>query len=232
MELNGDLLIDAPRDRVWLALNDPAVLMRSIPGCEEVQPVSATERHVRVLTKLGPVRARFVGKVLLSEVRPNEGCVLAFEGSGGAAGFAKGRSSVELADEALGTRLRYTAQATVGGKLGQIGGRLIDASAKQMADQFFVAFAREVNGEADVAASARSASAAAPAASSIAPASAPSAVALAPVRSAALTASRPEWPKEIPLPQALAGEGTRILWFVLGAASTAFGFWVAASVFR
>ena len=87
MELNGDIFIDAARERVWQALNDPQVLLASIPGGEEVRQLSPTETHVRVLIKMGPVRARFVGKILMSEVRANEGCVMNFEGSGGAAGF-------------------------------------------------------------------------------------------------------------------------------------------------
>ncbi len=140
MELSEDILIDAPRQRVWLALNDLDVLRASITGCEEIAQVSPTEMQVSVRLKLGPVRARFVGKILMSEVRADEGCVLNFEGTGGAAGFAKGRSTLSLATEDTGTRLSYTASASIGGKLGQVGGRMIDAAAKQMADQFFTAF--------------------------------------------------------------------------------------------
>ena len=209
MELNGDILIEAARERVWRALNDPDVLVRSIPGCEEVRQISATETHVRVAIKLGPVRARFVGKILMSEVRVDEGCVLDFEGSGGAAGFAKGRSTVNLVTEGAGTRLRYTAQASVGGKLGQIGGRMIDASAKQTADQFFAAFSQQLGTGTGVAAS--------EAAVLAAPASTPPMA----------TATRP-------LPQvaqpAAPGEGVRVLWFALGAIATAFGFWVASAL--
>ena len=203
MELNGDIHIDAPREQVWRALNDPQMLVLTIPGCEEVRQLSATETHVRVLIKMGPVRARFVGKIVMSEVRAGEGCVLNFEGSGGAAGFAKGRSTVSLASEGAGTRLRYTAQASVGGKLGQIGGRMIDASAKQTADQFFLALATQlVPGHA--------------AATVSAPEPPPSAA-----PPALVTVSRPVQP---------AGESVRVLWFVLGAAATAFGFWVAAAL--
>lgn len=201
MELNGDILIEAPRDRVWRALNNADVLLRSIPGCEEVHQISGTETHVRVAIKLGPVRARFVGKILMSEVRVDEGCVLDFEGSGGAAGFAKGRSTVSLASEGAGTRLRYTAQASVGGKLGQIGGRLIDASAKQTADQFFAAFSQQV-GAGKSAAEVPADTAAAAALASATRTAAPSA----------------------------AGEGVRVLWFALGAIATAFGFWVASAL--
>ncbi len=206
MELNGDIFIDAARERVWQALNDPQVLLASIPGGEEVRQLSATETHVRVLIKMGPVRARFVGKILMSEVRANEGCVMNFEGSGGAAGFAKGSSTVKLSSEGGGTRLHYSAAASVGGKLGQIGGRMIDASAKQTADLFFKAFSAQLSDEAPTVAGAQQA---------------PLSEQSAPLRSA----SRPE-----PAASPLAGEALRVLWFTLGAAATAFGFWVAATL--
>lgn len=212
MELNGDIFIEAARDRVWRALNDPDVLVRSIPGCEEVRQMSSTETHVRVAIKLGPVRARFVGKILMSEVRVDEGCVLDFEGSGGTAGFAKGRSTVSLATEGAGTRLRYTAQASVGGKLGQIGGRMIDATAKQTADQFFLAFSEQIGADTGAAAN----EAAVLAGSSLPPATAPLATATRPTPTA--------------IPSAALGERVRVLWFALGAIATAFGFWVASAL--
>lgn len=140
MELNGQQYIGAARAAVWQALNDPAVLARCVPGCEEIVQVSDTEKHAKLLLKIGPVRARFAGKIFMSDVVAPTSCTLSFEGSGGAAGSAKGRSQVTLADEEGGTRLSYTVEAAVGGKLGQIGGRLIDASAKKMADEFFTAF--------------------------------------------------------------------------------------------
>jgi len=202
MELNGDILITAARERVWQALNDPQVLLASIPGCEEVKQLSPAETHVRVLIKLGPVRARFVGKILMSEVRANEGCVLNFEGSGGAAGFAKGRSTVSLVSEGSGTRLSYTAEASVGGKLGQIGGRMIDASAKQTADQFFQAFSAQLGAPLAEAAAATEAQ--------------------APLAVATRTVTAPV--------AASTGEGVRVLWFALGAAATAFGFWIATAL--
>ena len=207
MDLTGDILIDASRERVWQALNDPQVLVHCIPGCEEVQQRSPTETHVRVLIKAGPVRARFVGKILMSQVRPGDGCVLDFEGSGGTAGFAKGRSTVTLASEGDSTRLRYTAQASIGGKLGQIGGRMIDASAKQTADQFFLALGEQLGGQSPAAqAGTVSAAAAGPAALTTA--------------SRSLDARTP------------ATESVRVLWFVLGAAATGFGVWVAQAVIR
>jgi carbon monoxide dehydrogenase subunit G len=209
MELNGDIFIEAPRERVWRALNNPDVLVRSIPGGEEVRQISATETHVRVAIKLGPVRARFVGKILMSEVRVDEGCVLDFEGSGGAAGFAKGRSTVSLATEGAGTRLRYTAQASVGGKLGQIGGRMIDATAKQTADQFFLAFSEQLGAGSGATASETAV---------LADAASPAPLA---------TATRPA---AVVTPWAASGEGVRVLWFALGAIATAFGFWVASAL--
>ena len=208
MELNGDILIGAPRERVWQALNDPQVLLASIPGGEEVRQLSPTETHVRVLIKMGPVRARFVGKILMSEVRPGEGCTLNFEGSGGAAGFASGRSTVALTDEGAGTRLHYTASASVGGKLGQIGGRMIDASAKQTADQFFEAFGAQLG--------ATPAAVAPTPALSETPAFAPR-VAVAASASTAASVAGPS-------------ERVRVLWFALGAAATAFGFWIAMAL--
>jgi uncharacterized protein len=137
MELNGSVLIPASVAQVWAALNDPQVLHHCIPGCEEVRQISANELHARVLLSLGPVRAQFVGKVFLTEVKPLVGYTLSFEGSGGSAGFAKGHSVVTLREVGATTELGYTAQASVAGKLGQLGGRLIDASAAQLSAQFF-----------------------------------------------------------------------------------------------
>lgn len=229
MELTGDILIGAPREKVWAALNDSAVLTRCIPGCEGMEDTSPTERTARVAVKVGPVRARFTGHIRMDDIRPGEGCVLHFEGSGGPAGMARGHSSVSLADEDGGTRLRYTTQASVGGKLGQVGGRMIDAAAKQMADQFFTAFNAEVAGppaEAAPVDTTAQAPAEAPAADAAAPA--PAAAAPAPV------APRPVTARAVPVAPApaVAGEGVRILWFALGALSTGFGVWIASLLFR
>ena len=213
MELSGDILIGAPREKVWAGLNDPEILTRCIPGCEAMEVTSPTERTARVAVKVGPVRARFVGHVRMEDIRPNEGCVLRFQGSGGAAGMAKGHSNVELTDEAGGTRLRYTAQAAIGGKLGQVGGRMIDAASKQMADQFFTAFNEQMAG-APVAEAAESAPAETAATTTATPAAAP----------------QPTFvPRTVHAPQpAASGEGVRVLWFVLGALSTGFGVWIAS----
>jgi carbon monoxide dehydrogenase subunit G len=210
MELNGDILIGAPREKVWAGLNDPEILTRCIPGCEAMEATSPTERTARVAVKVGPVRARFVGHVRMEDIRPNEGCVLRFQGSGGAAGMAKGHSNVDLTDEAGGTRLRYTAQAAIGGKLGQVGGRMIDAASKQMADQFFTAFNEQMVG--------------APQAEPVeaGPAEAPP--------TAAASAQPALVPRTVqaPQPSASSGEGVRVLWFALGSLSTGFGVWIAS----
>jgi carbon monoxide dehydrogenase subunit G len=140
MELTGDVVINADRTRVWVALNDPLVLTACIPGCEAVEQVGPLEKTARMMVKVGPVRAKFSGRIVMSDVIEAERCAMTFEGSGGAAGMARGRSQVELSDEGQSTRLRYTVQASVAGKLGLVGGRMIDGAAKQMADQFFNAF--------------------------------------------------------------------------------------------
>lgn len=144
MELQGIVTIPATLQQVWQALNDPQVLRQCIPGCEEVQQISPEEMHARVLLRMGPVRARFAGKVKMQDIRPLQGYTLNFEGSGGSAGFARGSSVVTLASVDGGTALSYTAQASVAGKLGQIGGRLMDASAGQLADKFFSNFKAHV----------------------------------------------------------------------------------------
>jgi hypothetical protein len=146
MELKGDILINAKREKVWLGLNDTELLMRCIPGCESMQELSPNERQATVKIKIGPVRARFTGKVKMIDIHPEQGYTLQFEGSGGAAGMAKGQSVVTLVDDNDSTRLNYTVQASIGGKLGQVGGRMIDAAAKQIADQFFAVFQTELSG--------------------------------------------------------------------------------------
>jgi len=147
MELNGEQLIAAPVSMVWLGLNDVTVLHASIPGCEEIERISDEEVRAKVMFKIGPVRARFTGKLILSDIVPDVSCSMAFEGTGGAAGFAKGKARVELIRAEGGTLVRYSTEASIGGKLGQIGGRLISASAKKIADDFFLAFAKELGGE-------------------------------------------------------------------------------------
>ncbi|AWJ91370.1 carbon monoxide dehydrogenase (plasmid) [Azospirillum baldaniorum] len=147
MDMSGSQRITAPRDKVWAALNDPDILRQCIPGCEEVQKTSDTEFTAKVVAKVGPVSAKFSGKVTLSDLDPPNGYTITGEGSGGAAGFGKGGAKVSLEpDGAAATVLSYTAHATVGGKLAQIGSRLVDATARKMADDFFNRFTAVVGG--------------------------------------------------------------------------------------
>ena len=145
MELTSTRIVDAPPAKVWAALNDPAVLKETIPGCEALERVSDNEWRAVVAAKVGPVSARFNGKMLLADLDPPNGYTLKFEGQGGAAGFASGEAKVTLAPAEAGkTALSYTAKAQVGGKLAQIGSRLIDGAAAKMADDFFARFAQRL----------------------------------------------------------------------------------------
>ena len=148
MDMTGEFRIPAPRRKVWEALNDPEILKQSIPGCEEIEKISPTELAAKVTAKVGPVKARFGGKVTLSDLDPPNGYKITGEGSGGAAGFAKGGATVRLADDGDGTKLTYVVEAHVGGKLAQIGSRLIDATARKMAEDFFTRFSGIVGGAA------------------------------------------------------------------------------------
>jgi carbon monoxide dehydrogenase subunit G len=144
MDMTGEYRISAPRSRVWEALNDPEILKQCIPGCEEIQKQSDTEMTAKVVAKVGPVKAKFAGKVTLSDIDPPNGYTISGEGSGGAAGFGKGGAKVSLVDDGPDTVLSYTANAQVGGKLAQIGSRLIDGTARKMADDFFAKFTQVV----------------------------------------------------------------------------------------
>jgi carbon monoxide dehydrogenase subunit G len=144
MDMTGEYRIAAPRAAVWAALNDPEILRQSIPGCDEIDKTSDTEFTAKVTAKVGPVKARFGGKVTLSDIDPPNGYTITGEGSGGAAGFAKGGAKVGLTEDGAETVLQYTVQANVGGKLAQIGSRLIDGTAKKMAEEFFSRFAELV----------------------------------------------------------------------------------------
>jgi hypothetical protein len=148
MEMTGEQLIPVPQAEVWRALNDPEVLKACIAGCESIERVSDTEYRVAMVAAVGPVKARFNGKLLLSDLNPPNSYSLSFEGSGGAAGFGKGGAQVSLKTEGTGTRLSYTATASVGGKLAQVGSRLIDGVARKMADDFFTAFNEKLAGPA------------------------------------------------------------------------------------
>jgi carbon monoxide dehydrogenase subunit G len=144
MEMTGEQRLPAPREVVWAALNDPEVLKQSIPGCEEIQKISDTEMTAKVSAKVGPVSAKFTGAVTLSDLDPPNGYTISGEGKGGVAGFAKGGAKVRLEPDGDGTLLRYEVTASVGGKLAQIGARLIDATAKKMAEDFFRRFSEQV----------------------------------------------------------------------------------------
>jgi len=140
MDFNGRYVIPAPPEAVWAALNDPEILKHCIPGCERLDKTSPTDFAAVATLKIGPLKASFKGKVTLSDLEPPFRCKLAGEGQGGVAGFAKGHADVELTPEGSGTVLSYKAHASVGGKLAQIGQRLIDGAAKQIADDFFGRF--------------------------------------------------------------------------------------------
>lgn len=147
MDMTGSHRIEAPRQKVWTALNDPEVLRQCIPGCEEVHKLSDTEFTAKVHTKVGPVSARFTGKVTLSDFDPPKGYTITGEGSGGVAGFGKGGAIVRLEEDGPATVMSYEVHAQVGGKLAQIGSRLVDGTARKMADEFFTKFAATVGGE-------------------------------------------------------------------------------------
>ncbi len=158
MDMTGEYRIPAPREEVWAALNDPAVLKASMPGCESLERLSEHEIAATVAAKVGPVRAKFNGQVTLSDLNPPESYKISGEGKGGAAGFAKGGADVRLtAESAEVTVLNYTAKADVGGKLAQLGSRLIDATAKKMADEFFENFRQQLTAPAAEAAPAEAA---------------------------------------------------------------------------
>ena len=147
MDMTGEYRIAASRDAVWRALNDPEVLKQVIPGCDEIEKTSDTEFAAKVTAKVGPVKAKFSGAVTLSDLDPPNGYTISGEGTGGAAGFAKGGAQVTLEEDGDGTLLKYTVNATVGGKLAQIGSRLIDSTSKKMAKEFFTNFALVVGGD-------------------------------------------------------------------------------------
>ena len=140
MEILGQQQIAAPRQKVWDGLNDPEVLKACLPGCESVERISPEEFRVIIKTAIGPLKARFQGSLKIAEANIPASCVMQFEGQGGAVGFGKGTASVMLTENAEGTQLNYEAKAQIGGKLAQVGSRLIDSVAKKMADDFFKAF--------------------------------------------------------------------------------------------
>jgi len=146
MDMSGEHEIAAPRETVWAALNDPEVLKACIPGCQEIDKTSDTAFSARVKAKVGPVNATFAGNVNLSNINPPESYTISGEGSGGAAGFAKGGADVNLEDQGETTKLTYKVHAQVGGKLAQLGQRLIQSTANKYAKQFFDNFKQQVEG--------------------------------------------------------------------------------------
>jgi carbon monoxide dehydrogenase subunit G len=140
MDMSGERRIPAPRQKVWEALNDPAILKACIPGCDSLEKVGENDLKATAAMKIGPITAKFAGKVTLSEIDPPNGYTITGEGQGGVAGFAKGGAKVKLTDDGDATLLTYDVKAQVGGKIAQLGARLIDATAKQMSDQFFDRF--------------------------------------------------------------------------------------------
>jgi len=142
MTMNGEIQLAAPREAVWEKLNDPDVLKACIPGCEELERTDDQGFRAVAKMKVGPVSARFRGKVTLSDLDPPNGYKISGEGEGGVAGFAKGGAKVNLVDRDGGTLLSYQVDAQIGGKLAQLGQRLINGSAKKLADEFFANFAR------------------------------------------------------------------------------------------
>ena len=144
MDINGDVLIPAPQAKVWAGLNDAEILKRCIPGCDSLAWAGENRLEAQVSLKVGPVSAKFGGAVTLSDIDAPNGYTISGEGKGGAAGFAKGEAKVSLTSEAGGTRLSYATHASVGGKLAQIGSRMIQGTATKLADEFFTRFAEAV----------------------------------------------------------------------------------------
>ncbi len=172
MKMTGEVTLPADRPKVWALLNDPAALKACIPGCESLERTGDNGFSAVVKSKIGPVTATFKGKVVLSDLVPNVSYRISGEGEGGVAGFAKGGATVKLADAEGGTLLHYDVEAHVGGKIAQLGARLIDGVAKNMADKFFANFAAAAGGSAPAVEAASAAPAQAPTVTIAAPPSA------------------------------------------------------------
>jgi uncharacterized protein len=198
MDMTGERRIPAPRQTVWEALNNPEVLKVSIPGCESLEKLDGDQMKATASIKVGPISARFNGKVQLTDIDPPNGYRISGEGQGGVAGFAKGGANVTLADDGADTLLSYQVNAQVGGKLAQLGGRLIDATAKQMADAFFDRFSAQVQAMSPVAV-------AETAAAPIVPVAAPVVVSAPPPSSVSIWALIPNEPFGLPIAAWLGG---------------------------
>lgn len=146
MELSSTRIVAAPVDAVWAALNDPEMLRSCVPGCDAIEADGENAYRITMAAKVGPVSAKFAGRMRLSDVVPQQSYTLSFEGQGGAAGFAKGEARVSLAPETngAGTALSYAVKAQVGGKIAQLGSRLVDGAAQKLADDFFGRFSDAV----------------------------------------------------------------------------------------
>ena len=144
MDMQGSRQLAITQQQAWTALNDPAVLKTCIPGCDKVEPTGENQYAIGMSLKIGPVSAKFSGKITLTDIMPPESYKLSFEGQGGPAGFGKGSAAVKLTPNADGCDLSYTANASVGGKIAQLGQRLIDGAAKSMAEDFFKRFDNEM----------------------------------------------------------------------------------------
>jgi hypothetical protein len=149
MEIVGEQLIPRPQGVTWSSIIDPEVLKVCIPGCESMDKVGENEYAMVMGAKVGPVSAKFKSKITLADVDAPNSYTLIFEGQGGVAGFAKGEAQVRLSPEGESTRLQYTAKATIGGKLAQVGSRLVDGVAKKLAENFFTKFNEHVSGTAE-----------------------------------------------------------------------------------
>ncbi len=150
MELTGEYRISAPRETVWKAILDPEMLKRCIPGCKELEQTGDNAYAAKVQVKVGPVSATFAGSVELTDMEAPAGCRIVGQGNGGIAGFAKGEAKVSLAEDGADTILTYVADAQIGGKLASLGGRLVQATAKKLSDQFFTSFAEALNAPVEV----------------------------------------------------------------------------------
>jgi uncharacterized protein len=145
MTMNGECQLAAPQETVWEKLNDTATLKACVPGCEQLDKTSDTEFQAIATVKIGPVKAKFKGKVTLSDIDPPNGYKISGQGDGGVAGFAKGGATVKLVPKDGGTLLTYDVEAQIGGKLAQLGQRLVNGAAKKVADDFFASFAKAFN---------------------------------------------------------------------------------------
>lgn len=144
MEMSSVRSVPASVETTWKALNDPEILRQCIPGCEVIERVGEDEYKIAMVAKVGPVSAKFNGRMKISDIVPPQSYAIAFEGQGGAAGFAKGSAKVRLEPEGAGTRMAYDVNAQIGGKLAQIGSRLVDGAARKVADEFFAVFSERV----------------------------------------------------------------------------------------